>query len=279
LIRLIPATCMAALVLALSVATGQADEPPQPASVAVSTTQHEMAAQQEIDEIWSLLALAIAYKDWQTGTGRGHNIAALLVDPAGQPVYWARNDRFATDNGTDHSEVRLMRYYLDCPNQVQYLGEQSPQHYPGARAGQGFTLYTTLEPCVMCTGMMLMNRLTRAVFIQSDPDYGKVVERLNASTAAGWPPYPVNLDISQAQMPEAQALDSLYQRLGRKDVIIPFLRSDMAKQVFAGAEQRLRTFQSERGNQGLVKVASDYLDQVVDADFQPDPLKECPQTP
>jgi tRNA(adenine34) deaminase len=273
LIRLITKTCLAALMLAGLVATSKAEAQPEQVTTAIDT------AQQEIDEIWSLLALAIAYKDWQTSTERGHNIAALLIDPAGQPVFWARNDRFATDNGTDHGEIRLMRYYLDCPNQVQYLGEQSPQQYPGARAGHGFTLYTTLEPCVMCTGMMLMNRLTRAVFIQSDPDYGKVVERLNASTAAGWPPYPVGLDISQAQIPEAQALDSLYQRLGRKDMIILFLRSDMARQVFAGAEQRLRTFPSAQGNEDLVKVANEYLDQVVDAGYQPEPLRECPQTP
>jgi len=234
-------------------------------------------AQQELDEIWSLLALAIAYKDWQTGTERGHNIAALLIDPAGQPVFWARNDRFATDNGTDHSEIRLMRYYLDCPGQVQYLGEQQPNHYQGARAGHGFTIYTTLEPCVMCTGMMLMNRLTRAVYVQADPDYGKVMERLNAASAAGWPPYPVNLDISQAQIPEAAALDSRYQSLNRKDVIIPFLRSDMARDIFATAEQRLRSFNSERGNQVLVQVAIGYLDNEVEADFQPNPLEECPK--
>jgi len=235
-------------------------------------------AQQELDEIWSLLALAIAYKDWQTGTERGHNIAALLIDPSGQPVFWARNDRFATDNGTDHSEIRLMRNYLDCPGQVQYLGEQAPNRYKGARAGHGFTIYTTLEPCVMCTGMMLMNRLSRAVYVQADPDYGKVMERLNAASTAGWPPYPVSLDISQAQIPEAAALDSRYQSLNRKDVIIPFLRSDMARQIFAAAEQRLRDFESRQGNQAQVQMAIDYLDTEVEADFQPKPLEECPES-
>ncbi len=232
---------------------------------------------QETDEIWSLLAMAIAYKDWQHASERGHNIAALLVDPLGQPVYWARNDRFATDNGTDHSEVQAMRNFLNCPHHVQYLGEQTPASYPGAPKGTGFTLYTTLDPCVMCTGMMLMNHLTRAVFVQSDPDYGHVMQRFRSAEKAGWPPYPVDLDLSQAAIPEAGLLDQAYQQLGRKDMIIPFLRTPQAEQIFAHASQRLRTFQSAHGQQLLVETAVKYLDDVVDAGFQPDPLKECPQ--
>jgi len=243
-----------------------------------------VAMQQEVDEIWSLLAMAIAYKDWQGNVQqdragehpRGHNIAALLVDPLGQPVYWARNDRFATDNGTDHSEVRVMRNFLDCPHRLQYLGEQSPASYPGARQGKGFTLYTTLDPCVMCTGMMLMNHLTRAVYVQSDPDYGNVVQRLKSAEKSGWPPYPVTLDIRQADIPEAKLLDQAYAKLGQKDVIIPFLRSPQAERIFADATERLRGFQSEHGQQALVETALRYLDEVVDEGFQPDPQLECP---
>ncbi len=276
-IRSLAAICITAILWLTAAVTGHAaGQTPVQAPVAASS---QSAAQREVNEIWSLLALAIAFKDWQSDTGRGHNIATLLIDPSGQPVFWARNDRFATDNGTDHSEVRLMRYFLDCPNRVQYLGEQSPEHYPGARTGRGFTLYTTLEPCVMCTGMMLMNRLTTAIYVQSDPDYGKVMERLDASTAAGWPPYPVHLEIAQVQMPEAEMLDSLYESLGRKDMIIPFLRTEMARQVFASADGRLREFQSQHGNQALLPIAVDYLDTRVDADYQPNPLKECPQAP
>ncbi|HET6565486.1 MAG TPA: hypothetical protein VFG52_08745 [Xanthomonadales bacterium] len=240
-----------------------------------SPAQVAKTAQQETDEIWSLLAMAIAFKDWQQSTERGHNIAALLVDPAGQPVFWARNDRFATDNGTDHSEVQVMRQFLDCPHRLQYLGAPPPG-YPGAKPGKGFTLYTTLEPCVMCTGMMLMNHLTRAVYVQSDPDYGQVQARLKAAEQAGFAPYPVSLEISRADIPEAAQLDLAYARLNRKDVIIPFLRSPIAREVYAEASERLRQYQSQYDQQALVEVAQNYLDNVVDTGRPSDPLEECP---
>lgn len=231
-------------------------------------------AQTEIDEIHSLLAMAVVYKDWQAHTVSGHNIGAVLVDPAGRPVFWARNARFATGNGTEHGEVRLIRNYLDCPHRVEYLGEQSPDVYPHAEPGRGFTLYTTLEPCVMCTGMMLMTRLSRAVFVQSDPDYGRVTERL--TSAGTLPPYPVTLDIRQADMPEARLLDEQYRRLGQPNAIIPYLRSESARRIFAGAMERLRRFRSAHGNQPVVEAALHFLDTVVDDGYQADPLQECP---
>ena len=251
------------------------------ASLAAAATD---AARSEIDEIYALLAMAVVYKDWQDVTEqghrvRGHNIGAVLVDPAGQPVFWARNARFVTDNGTEHGELRLIRHFLDCPSAVDYLGVPPPGRYPGARPGQGFTLYTTLDPCVMCAGTMLMMQLSRAVYVQTDPDYGHVVERLAAGTGGpGQPPvYPAKLDIRQADMPEAQVLDEAYRRYGRPNTIIPFLRSEFARRVFENATQRLRGFRSEHGNQAVVETALAYLDRVVDDSYQPDPRQECPQ--
>lgn len=235
-------------------------------------------ARREIDEIHALLAMAIVYQDWQIDTVRGHNIGALLVDPSDAPVFWARNARFVTGNGTEHGEVRLIRNYLACPHNVEYLGEQPPGRHAGARPGRGFTLYTTLDPCVMCAGMMLMTQLSRAVYVQSDPDYGHVAARLAAGNGGegSLPPYPVTLDISQADLPEARMLDESYLRFGRKDAIIPFLRSEQARKIFAAATQRLREFQSAHGNQTVVETALRYLDTVVDSDYQPDPSRECP---
>jgi tRNA(Arg) A34 adenosine deaminase TadA len=243
-----------------------------------ATAAESSPAQREIDEIYSLLAMAIVYKDWQTYTVRGHNIGALLVDPSDEPVFWARNARFVTGNGTEHGEVRLIRHYLDCPHSVEYLGEQSPERYAGARPGHGFTLYTTLDPCVMCAGMMLMTQLSRAVYVQSDPDYGQVAARLAAGSGGegALPPYPVTLDIRQAEMPEARMLDESYANFGRKDAIIPYLRSEPARRIFAGATQRLLDFRSAHGNQAVVETARRYLDTVVDSDYQPDPSRECP---
>ncbi len=34
------------------------------------------------------------------------------------------------------------------------------------------TLYTTLEPCLMCTGALLLANIARVVWAANDPDYG-----------------------------------------------------------------------------------------------------------
>jgi len=43
---------------------------------------------------------------------------------------------------------------------------------------ENYTLYTTLEPCIMCAGMMVMSRLRRVVYGQADPHYGGAMERM-----------------------------------------------------------------------------------------------------
>jgi len=71
--------------------------------------------QDELDEIYSLLAYSVVLKDWQTGgeKQRGHNIGSVLVNPEGKVVFWARNCNHITGNGTQHGEIRLMLGYLD----------------------------------------------------------------------------------------------------------------------------------------------------------------------
>ncbi len=68
-------------------------------------------AAKERDEICSLAAYAVVYKDWQAEKdqpGRGHNIGSILVDSKGCPVFAARNCNYKYRNTTQHGEVRLI---------------------------------------------------------------------------------------------------------------------------------------------------------------------------
>jgi len=44
----------------------------------------------------------------------------------------------------------------------------------GIRYLQDYTLYVTLEPCLMCAGMLIWSRLGRLVFAAQDPKSGAV---------------------------------------------------------------------------------------------------------
>jgi len=42
----------------------------------------------------------------------------------------------------------------------------------------GCTLYTTLEPCLMCTGALILSRIDEVVYLLEDPKFGAVESKL-----------------------------------------------------------------------------------------------------
>jgi tRNA(Arg) A34 adenosine deaminase TadA len=198
---------------------------------------------QERDEIYSLLAYAIVAKDWQsqenygTPIERGHNIGSVLVDPTGQVVFWARNCNAITNDASQHGEVRLMRSYLANTPATKYL--------------DGYTIYTTLEPCAMCSGMMALTKVKRAVYGQTDPSYGRAIERLMLDSRAlrdssdgralGFKPYPRGFTSEIAATSVAATLDEQFARSGEA-TITKWLRSDVAHDLFKQATEDLLAY-------------------------------------
>lgn len=149
----------------------------------------EFTVEVERDNIFMMLAYAIVYKDWQNDdmrNNRGYNIGCVMTDKNDNIVYWGRNCVNIVNSGTQHGEVRLIYYYLQNNSDIKNLAD-------------GYTIYTTLEPCAMCAGMMVLNRLPRTVWGQADcicqhnVGFGDAVERLAFNSTAlpgGYPPYP-----------------------------------------------------------------------------------------
>ena len=84
-------------------------------------------------------------------------VGAVLV-PAGQIVASEHNRTRQYADPLAHAEKLLIDKILT--SKIKYL-----QHY---------TLYVTLEPCLMCAGMMIWSRLGTLVFGASDPKSGAV---------------------------------------------------------------------------------------------------------
>ncbi len=129
-----------------------------------SNSAYALTAQQEKDEILTLLAYSVAYADWQTGVtpARGPNVASVLLDSYGNIVFWGRNCATQRADITQHADVVAMEKYL--------AGQ------PGLRYLTSYTLYTTLDPCAMCAGMTIMGSLSRVVYGQTDPRGGGVLQ-------------------------------------------------------------------------------------------------------
>jgi tRNA(adenine34) deaminase len=86
-------------------------------------------------------------------------VGAVVIDPSGQVIASAGNEREAAHDPTAHAEVIALRR-------------------AGAVLGSwqltGCTLAVTLEPCTMCAGALVLARVGRLVFGAWDPKAGAV---------------------------------------------------------------------------------------------------------
>lgn len=76
-------------------------------------------------------------------------VGALIVDAQGTVIARGHNDRESSHDPTGHAEVLAIR------RATKLLGTRLLEHC---------TLIVTLEPCLMCAGVILAARLPRIVF-------------------------------------------------------------------------------------------------------------------
>ncbi len=187
----------------------------------------------ERDDILSLLAYALVYRAWQPDTipfaqRRGYNIGALLVDPNDKPVAYDLNCVNSTGNATQHGEVRVITRYLEQTRSFLL---------------DGFSLYVTLEPCIMCAGMITMTSIDRVVYGQHDVAYTKAFERL--FDGSGVPEHPRTVVASPSTLSICSQLDAAYQdylQTAEEKILAKFLASEKARVIFESAEKAFLGF-------------------------------------
>lgn len=226
-----------------------------------SPSDQSYGAQVERDEILSLAAMVMVEKDWQTNSnGRGHNIGSILVDKTNKPVFWARNAIRERNNSTQHGEVRLIENYLNCPSVDKYV--------------DGYTVYTTLEPCAMCSGMIAMTKIKRVVYLQEDPAYGHVGETLRKIN------YPRKYDeFTPRQLAQKIEIENRYHeaRVGGHDSITDFLLSDAAHKIFVSAKLAIDAYQlKHQENASLLISVRAFLDKVSREKYGEEMMQNCP---
>jgi len=195
-------------------------------------------ARQEVDEIFSLLTYALVYANWQPGSvprnqRRGYNIGAVLVDKDQQPVFCGLNCINATDNATQHGELRAITAYLEKTRRFNL---------------DGFTIYTTLEPCIMCAGMMTMTDIDRVVYGQKDVDFSNGLERLALDTRpyGGYAPFKRTTWADASPLDFRARLDAAYQRFLATEpekILAKFLVSPEAEVIFKEAHATFLSFE------------------------------------
>lgn len=174
------------------------------------------------------------FQDNLSPGSRGFNIGSVLVNPSSYVVFHGLNSIISQKSFAHHGEVRCMMGYLNTASLDTYSLE-------------GYTLYTSLEPCAMCAGMMVMTGLSRTVFVQSELDfkspksdcklnYGKTLERL-ASSVGQFTPYPQSTNNQKSKHAIADEFDCAYASfqanvLHGKHSMEKFLITSQAHDIF-----------------------------------------------
>lgn len=86
-------------------------------------------------------------------------VGALILNASGEVIASGRNSRVLEQDPTAHAEVNAIRAAAQALND---------------RVLDGCTLVVTLEPCVMCAGVILAARIPRVVFGAWDEKAGAV---------------------------------------------------------------------------------------------------------
>ena len=89
-------------------------------------------------------------------------IGACLIDEAGQMIASGFNRTITDSDPTAHAEIIVLREAAKKIGNYRLIGT---------------TLYTTVEPCVMCAGALVNARVKRLVYGAADERFG-VVETL-----------------------------------------------------------------------------------------------------
>lgn len=85
-------------------------------------------------------------------------VGAVIIDPYGDVMSRGHNKVYIVGDLTAHAEMEAIRA----------AGKRLIEERNRKRC----TLYTTLEPCLMCCGAILQARIARVVWLNDDPLHG-----------------------------------------------------------------------------------------------------------
>jgi len=158
----------------------------------------------------------------------GHNIACIGVDGRGRIVDFDFNHNQIFDSTVEHAESRLVRRIFSLAHLHDgWLTADRQARLPlkvSATDLSDLTVYTSLEPCAQCAGMMMLGHVREVVYLQSDGGQcciGNILRNLTEKDGdyyrAPWP-----VPASQFGFPYFDAQDRGYARFISQVKTTPF---------------------------------------------------------
>jgi tRNA(Arg) A34 adenosine deaminase TadA len=99
----------------------------------------------------------------------GHNIACLAVDGNGEIIDFDFNHNDMFRSSAEHAESRMVRRLFSLTNIFDNWRTGVPiGDRPRAASLNGVTLYTSLESCAQCSGVMSLAGVKQIIYMQND---------------------------------------------------------------------------------------------------------------
>jgi tRNA(adenine34) deaminase len=117
---------------------------------------------------------------WRSVCAGSLGIGAVITDGDGEAVAAGRNRLMEHDAGEDHlAGTSLAHAEMNALAKVPWLSDQHRR----------LTLWTTLEPCLMCAGAIRLSRIAEVRYLVADPIFegAQRARELNEFIASGWP--------------------------------------------------------------------------------------------
>ncbi len=146
----------------------------------------------------------------------GHNIACLAVDGNGEIIDFDFNHNDLFRSSSEHAEARLVRRLFSLTDIMDSWKTGTPiSGRSRAFSLTDVTLYTSLESCAQCSGVMSLGRVKQVVFLQHDPGayrIGNIMYNLAgpdpSDKTLALAPLPISADA--IALPHFKKLDSGY---------------------------------------------------------------------
>ena len=124
--------------------------------------------------------------EYRDGDYLGHNIAGLAVDGRGEVMDFDFNHNDILNSSVEHAESRLIRRLFSLAQIFDGWATDSwrtrRQRVPYATLLNDVTVYTSLESCSQCSGIMALGLVKEVVFLQRDPgqsSIGNILRKLS----------------------------------------------------------------------------------------------------
>jgi tRNA(Arg) A34 adenosine deaminase TadA len=122
----------------------------------------------------------------------GHNIGALAVDGRGEVIDFDFNHNQVYGSSAEHAEARLIRRVFSLTqiydNWQTRKATDPPRSIGYSTLLSNVTVYTSLESCAQCSGIMALGQVGQVVYLQRDPGtyhIGNIMWNLTAREVGG----------------------------------------------------------------------------------------------